>query len=89
MGARFKTLCIFIISGIILIGNLSAQTVRSRDTKKDKLLQDYYDRLEKEKTGEKSDQYLNPEDKIGNARYPDYRSPKFYADSLKKSCLLT
>jgi len=85
MGARFKTLCIFIISGIILIGNLSAQTVRSRDTKKDKLLQDYYDRLEKEKTGEKSDQYLNPEDKIGNARYPDYRSPKFYADSLKKS----
>ncbi len=84
MGAGLKTLCIFLISGIILVGNLSAQTVRSTDNKKDRLLQEYYDRLEKERAGGETGQTTGTEGRPGALQYPDYRSPKFFADSLKK-----
>jgi len=83
MGARLKTLCIFIISGMILIGNVSAQNIRSKDAKKDRLLQEYYDRQEKQKEDE-YDRSMDQDQKSGSLQYPDYRSPKFYADSLKR-----
>ncbi len=91
MGTGLRTFCIFMLFGILVAGNIAAQTggtVTTRDAKKDRLLQEYYDRLERERQDQETGQDLPETYHKQMMKSPDYRSPQYFPDTTGQRAMI-